>query len=160
MFTQVRTATSSAIVHGHELSRCLDRRFDFIFSISTFEHLLMPWKVALEMNKALNDGGKALIISHGSWPLHEESWDFFRFSKESRYGIFNVYSGFHVVDAQYQYPASIVPFHRGGDGSNFEILSHGPTYLLSGCVVEKIGPPQVAWGAEVSAVYAVHHSHA
>jgi hypothetical protein len=143
---------------AHHLSRCVNRRFDFMFSISTFEHLLMPWKVALEMNKTLNDGGKALIISHGSWPLHEEPWDFFRFSKESWRGIFNVHTGFRVVDAQYQYPASIVPFWI--NDSNFETMSKGRTFLLSGCFVEKIGPPQVAWEAEASAVYDLNYSHA
>jgi hypothetical protein len=143
---------------AHHLSRCVNRRFDFMFSISTFEHLLMPWKVALEMNKALNDGGKALIISHGSWPLHDEPWDFLRFSKESWHGIFNVHTGFRVVDAQYRFPASVVPVYS--NGPNWEILSRQPTYLLSGCFVEKIGPPQVAWEAEASAAYNLNYSHA
>jgi hypothetical protein len=143
---------------AHNLSRCVNRRFDFMFSISTFEHLLMPWKVALEMNRALNDGGKALIISHGSFPLHEEPWDFFRFSKESWHGIFNVHTGFRVVDAQYQYPASIVPLYN--NDSNLDRMSLSLTYLLSGCVVEKTGPPQVAWEADASAVYNMSYSHA
>ena len=143
---------------AHHLSRCINRRFDFMLSISTFEHLLMPWKVALEMNKTLNDGGKALIISHPSWPLHEEPWDFFRFSKESWHGIFNVHTGFRVVDAQYQLPASIVPMYN--NASNLDRFSIERTYLLSGCVVEKTGPPQVAWEAEASAVYNLNYSHA
>jgi hypothetical protein len=141
---------------AHHLSRCVNRRFDFMFSIATFEHLLMPWKVALEMNEALNDSGKALIISHPSWPLHEEPWDFFRFSKESWRGIFNAHTGFRVVDAQYQFPASIVPVYSS---SSYVMLSNERTYLLSGCVVEKTGPPQVAWEAEASAVYDLNYSH-
>ena len=143
---------------AHHLSRCVNRTFDFMFSMATFEHLLMPWKVALEMNKALNDGGKALIISHPAWPLHEEPWDFFRFSKEAWHGIFNVHTGFHLVDAQYQYPASIVPVYC--NAPHFEGMSTGRTYLLSGCIVEKIGPPQVAWEADASAVYDLQYSHA
>ncbi|WP_197503174.1 class I SAM-dependent methyltransferase [Mycobacterium sp. 1245111.1] len=143
---------------AHHLSRCVDRTFDFMFSISTFEHLLMPWKVALEMNKTLNDGGQALIISHPSWPLHDEPWDFFRFSKESWHGIFNVHTGFRVVDAQYQYPANIVPVYS--NAPHFEGMSIEGTYLLSGCIVEKTGPPQVAWEAEASAIYNLNYSHA
>lgn len=143
---------------AHHLSRCVNRRFDFMFSIATFEHLLMPWKVALEMNKTLNDGGKALIISHPAFPLHEEPWDFFRFSKESWQGIFNVHTGFRVVDAQYQFPASVVP--KYGYGADWESMSQHRTYLLSGCVVEKTGPPEVAWEAEASAVYNLNYSHA
>lgn len=142
---------------AHHLSRCVNRRFDFMLSISTFEHLLMPWMVALEMNKTLNDGGKALIISHPSFPLHEEPWDFFRFSKESWQGIFNAHTGFRVVDAQYQYPASIVPRYSNND---FHRMSKERTYLLSGCVIEKTGPAQVAWEAEASAVYDLNYSHA
>jgi hypothetical protein len=143
---------------AHHLSRCVNRKFDFMFSVSTFEHLLMPWKVALEMNKTLNDGGKALIISHPSWPLHEEPWDFFRFSKDSWHGIFNVHTGFRVVDAQYQFPASVVPLYS--NSSAVEGLSNQRTFLLSGCFVEKTGPPQVAWEAEASAIYDLNYSHA
>jgi len=142
---------------AHHLSRCVNRRFDFMFSISVFEHLLMPWKVALEMNKTLNDGGKALIISHPSWPLHETPWDFFRFSKDSWHGIFNVHTGFRVVDAQYQFQASIVSVFS--NAPHLDNMSKFPTYLLSGCIVEKTGPPQVAWEAEASAVYDLNYSH-
>ncbi len=94
---------------AHHLTRHLGQKFAYIFSIAVFEHILMPWKVALEMNKVLASDGLALIISHGAWPLHEEPWDFFRFSKESWTGIFNSHTGFALLDAQYQHEASIVP---------------------------------------------------
>jgi hypothetical protein len=143
---------------AHHLSRYVDRKFDFMFSLSTFEHLVMPWKVALEMNKTLNDGGKALIISHPCWPLHEEPWDFFRFSKDSWHGIFNAHTGFRVVDAQYQFPASVVPLYS--NSAAVEGLSNQRAFLLSGCFVEKTGPSQVAWEAEASTVYDLNYSHA
>lgn len=143
---------------AHHLSRHVKRRFDFIFSISCFEHILMPWKVAIEMNKVLHDGGLARIISHGAWPLHEEPWDFWRFSKEAWSGIFNKHTGFDVIDSQYQFPAQLVP--RYINDANFEHLSLGRTYLISGCIVKKVAEPLVTWDAEVSDVYDLGYSHA
>lgn len=143
---------------AHHMSRSLRERFDFAFSIAVFEHILMPWKVALEMNKVLKRGAPALIISHGSWPLHEEPWDFFRFSKESWGGIFNKHTGFEMIEAQYQYPASIISNYIST--VDFQNMSQGRTYLLSGCLVRKIGLPLVEWEAEASEVYDLSYSHA
>jgi hypothetical protein len=125
--------------------------------MAVFEHLLMPWKVALEMNKVMTEGGLALIISHGAWPLHEEPWDFFRFSKESWAGIFNAHTGFAVLEANYQHQASIVPHYI--HSPDFEAMSAGPAYLLSGCLVRKVSAPQVAWDAEVGEVYNLGYNH-
>ena len=74
----------------------------------------MPWKVALEMNKTLNDSRKALIIAQPSWPLHEEPWDFWVWKKSAWRCVFNVHTGFRVVDAQYQSAASIMPLYSDG----------------------------------------------
>ena len=142
---------------AHHLTRHVNRKFDFIFSIAVFEHLLMPWKVALEMNSILNQGGAALIIAPHAWPIHEEPWDFFRFSKESWSGIFNQHTGFEVVDARYQHPASIVPFYAHNE--HFQSMSLGPAYVMSGCYVRKNAPAKVQWDAEVSEVYDVNYTH-
>jgi SAM-dependent methyltransferase len=143
---------------AHHLTRHINRKFDFIFSIAVFEHLLMPWKVAIEMNRILADGGLALVISHAAWPLHEEPWDFFRFSKESWSGLFNLYTGFAVLDAQYEHQASIVPFYIHNE--HFEHMSQGPTYLLSGCLVQKTGDARVMWNAEAGEITNLRYSHA
>jgi hypothetical protein len=142
---------------AHHLSRHIDRKFDFMFSMAVFEHLLMPWKVAIEMNRVLNVGGCALIISHNAWPLHEEPWDFWRYSKEAWGAIFNKHTGFKVLDAQYQHPASIVPFYAHTD--NLQEMSRGPAYLLSGCYVEKTTNAEVWWDGEVSDVVNVNYSY-
>lgn len=142
---------------AHHLTRHVDQRFDFMFSIAVFEHILMPWKVAIEMNKVLEPGGQALIISHAAWPLHEEPWDFFRFSKDAWRGIFNRHTGFEIIDAQYQYPASIIPQYACSVDTEQMGLSR--TYLLSGCVVRKAADAVVAWDAEASDVYDLNYSH-
>jgi hypothetical protein len=64
---------------AHNLPTDFECRFDFAVSLSTFEHLIMPWKAALELNRALKRGGIAYIQSHQTWPIHEEPWDYFRF---------------------------------------------------------------------------------
>ena len=142
---------------AHHLSRFIDCPVDFIFSIAVFEHLVMPWKIALEMNKVLVDGGYALIISHPAWPLHEQPWDFFRFSTDAWKGLFNSHTGFELIDAQYQFPASIVPVYANSPTT--EYMSVHPTFLLSGCLVRKVGPALVAWEAEVSEIYDVEYDH-
>jgi hypothetical protein len=145
------------VADAHHMSRSLNRRFNHMFSMAVFEHILMPWKVALEMNKMMSDGGTALIISHGAWPLHEQPWDFFRFSTESWRGIFNLHTGFRLLDAQYQYGASVVPHYIS---SNHEAeMSLGEVYLLSGCVAQRIGDAKVSWDAEASEIYEMQYSH-
>ena len=146
------------VCDAHHLSRHVQGPFDFAFSMAVFEHILMPWKVAIEMNKTLKEGALGLIISHAAWPLHEEPWDFFRFSRDSWRGIFNKHTGFEVVEAQYQYPASIVPDYI--DDRNFEQMSLGPTFLLSGCLIKRTGESCVEWNAEVGDVYDLSYSHA
>lgn len=145
------------VTDAHHMARPIARQFGHIFSIAVFEHLLMPWKVALEMNKLLVHGGTALIISHGAWPLHEEPWDFFRFSKDSWHGLFNAHTGFRVVDAQQKYGACVVPQYL--HSVHHAEMSLGDVYLLSGCVVERIGDARVAWDAEVGEVYDLRYSH-
>ena len=132
---------------AHHLSRYVPSGFRFAFSIAVFEHLLMPWKVAIEMSKVLNMGGRALIISHAAWPLHEEPWDYFRFSVEAWTGLFNKHTGFRIVESQYQYPAVVVPAYA--NAADQQVMTLGRTYLLSGCVIEKIGTAKVEWDAEL-----------
>jgi ubiquinone/menaquinone biosynthesis C-methylase UbiE len=43
---------------AHPITEALgSRRFDAVFSLFTFEHLLMPWQVAGEINRVLKPGG-------------------------------------------------------------------------------------------------------
>ncbi|WP_278377261.1 methyltransferase domain-containing protein [Sphingobium yanoikuyae] len=56
---------------AHYLSKHVEKPVDFVCSISTFEHFLMPWKVAIEINKILLPGGKVFSHSHQTWPDHD-----------------------------------------------------------------------------------------
>jgi SAM-dependent methyltransferase len=145
------------VADAHHLTDVVRERFDFAFSMAVFEHLLIPWKVALELNAILNDGALGLIVSHGAWPLHEEPWDFWRYSKDAWRGLFNRHTGFEIVAAEYEHPAAIVPRFagagplRGIDGSG--------TFLMSGCLVRKVGPALVRWDGRAGDVYDLDYSH-
>lgn len=94
---------------AHQLSKHFaPNSVDFMFSISVFEHLMMPWKVALEMNKVLKVGGEAFISTHPTWSPHELPWDFFRFLQNSAQSLFNEYTGFEIVEVSEGLPCRII----------------------------------------------------
>lgn len=69
---------------AHELSLLFpNEHFDVGMSKAVFEHLAMPWKVVLEVNKILRPNGLLFINTLHTFPLHEKPWDFWRFSEEA-----------------------------------------------------------------------------
>lgn len=141
---------------AHTLSHSLQGQFDFAFSISTFEHLLMPWVAALELNKVMKPGGLVFIQSHQTWPVHEEPWDFWRYSVDGWRGLFNFHTGFELVNAAYGQPASIRPL---APNPITVTIPHCDAFLLSGCVARKIGNAIVRWEGDVSKVFDLNYSH-
>lgn len=84
---------------AHKLSQYLGgQRFDAVFSISVFEHLAMPWLAAMEINKCLELGGITFHGTHFAWPLHEQPWDFWRFSDEGLKVLFSPPLGFETIN--------------------------------------------------------------
>lgn len=133
---------------AHQLSSYFKgEQFKAIFSVSVFEHLAMPWLVALEMNKVLEPGGLVFIQTHQTWPVHEEPWDFWRYSKHSWKCLFNAQTGFEVIEVVMGLPCSIVPSHIdvSTDG-----LWHQPAYLGTVMIARKIGPSKLSWDVTVS----------
>jgi SAM-dependent methyltransferase len=143
---------------AHCISSAVAPGFDYIFSISTFEHLLMPWKVVLEFNKILKPGGIVFTHSHQAWPCHDEPWDYFRFSRESWAGLFNIHSGFQIMDARRGDPVSIVSRYNPG-GPAYTGLERSAGYGMSVCLAQKIGDPLVQWEADVGLVTTVKYEH-
>lgn len=83
---------------AHKLSQsCPAEHFDFVFSISVFEHLLFPWKAVLEINQVMKTGGLLYLSTHPAWPPHEWPWDFWRFPCNGFHALFNKYTGFEIV---------------------------------------------------------------
>src|SRR5260370_31340791 len=86
-----------------------ERRFNAVFSVSVFEHLLMPWKAVLEINRVLDPGGFVYVATHQSLPMHDEPRDFWRFSDRAWTALFNAATGFELLDTAMGQRAAIVP---------------------------------------------------
>jgi len=98
---------------AHSLSAYFpDQQYDAVFSVSVFEHLAMPWKAILEINRILKPGGLLYISTHPVWPPHELPWDFWRFSGESFKVLLNAHSGFEIIECMEGNPARIVSLSR------------------------------------------------
>ena len=74
-----------------------DETFDTIFSTQVIEHVHDPKKMLSEANRVLKPGGMAIVSAPFSWELHEEPYDFYRYSK---YGLKSMLenAGFEVVE--------------------------------------------------------------
>jgi SAM-dependent methyltransferase len=93
---------------AHELSRHFAQdSFDAVFSISVFEHLAFPWKVAMEINRVLRIGGLCYVSTHPSWPPHELPWDFWRFPLAGLKLLFSEPLGFRVLAGTEGLPARL-----------------------------------------------------
>ncbi|MCW3475791.1 class I SAM-dependent methyltransferase [Limobrevibacterium gyesilva] len=132
---------------AHALSRHFPpERFDFAQSISVFEHLAMPWKVAVEMNRVLKPGGMALIFSHQTIGMHDVPWDFFRFSDESWNGLFNRRTGFEIVRTDLSSLMHIIP---RAWSEHYRQAENTGGYEASAVIVRKIGAATVDWDVQV-----------
>lgn len=124
--------------------------FDAVFSISVFEHLAMPWKAVLEINRVMKQGGLLFVATHPTWPPHALPWDFWRFSKESFHALLNPATGFDVIRADEGLPCSIVPF--GFEDSMIEMHKH-PANLGVSVLARKCRDydPNLSWNVDVTA---------
>jgi hypothetical protein len=95
--------------------------FDFVFSLSVFEHLAAPWLVAAELNSVLSIGGEAMISVPFAWPLHETPNDFWRFSDDGLKLLFGPELGFEVIRSGMDGGVRLVPEWR-------EVLMELPMY--------------------------------
>ena len=118
------------------------RRFVAAFSTSVFEHLAMPWKVALELNGVLEPGGLVYTATHQTWPIHEEPWDFWRFSKYSWQTLFNAATGFEVLETSMGEPARV---HACRTSPVTKDMPASLAYLGCASLVRKTGEATVAW---------------
>ncbi len=131
------------VADAHQLSSVFaNSSFDFVISASVFEHLLMPWKVALEINKILRPGGSLWISSHQTVGLHDSPWDYWRFSRDSWASIFNKDSGFEIVETVSDYDQYVIPFlAREGKLDSEMAVGHE----LSAVHAIKICETELAW---------------
>ena len=131
---------------AHELCRYFrPSTVDFCYSISVFEHLMWPWKVALELNAIMKVGGLVLTQSHPVWPKHEMPWDFFRYWDSGWRALFCEATGFRVLETVEVHDVDLVPkYYVGSPAVNFRETC---ATLGSAVLAEKVGDAKVSWGA-------------
>lgn len=73
------------------------RQFDTVFSTQVIEHVDDPAKMLAEANRVLNMNGHIILSAPFTWELHEEPYDFYRYTK---YGLRAMLekAGFEVID--------------------------------------------------------------
>lgn len=115
---------------------------DAIVSVSTFEHLLMPWKVAVEMAKILKPGGAIYVQSHQAEGLHDPPFDYWRFSDQAWNGLFNAHTGFRITETVMSAPATILPLRRP---VKHPLVENAAGFRNSAVAAVKTGEPSVDW---------------
>jgi len=135
---------------AHKLSRLFaPHRFGAVAAFSVVEHLLMPWKFAVELNKVLQVGAIGFLSTHQTWPMHDVPWDFWRFSDTAWMALFNRATGFEIVEAALGEPAIVIAAHCHA-ATNF-----GPpsaSFLASSVIFRKIAETSLDWPVEIEDV--------
>lgn len=144
------------IADVHEIARLIDDRFDGFMSIATFEHLIMPWKAAIELNSIIREGAVGLVVTHQTVGIHEVPWDFYRYSDQAWKGIFNCFTGFEILDSGMTLPTMIIPTQWQ---RQFDHAERALGFMTSACVVRKIGEPTVDWPVTVPSITADMYPH-
>jgi len=116
--------------------------FDAIYSVSVFEHLLMPWAVVPQMNKILKPGGLALIFSHQTLGIHDPPWDFWRFSDTAWDALFNHQTGFEILERAMDFEQYVLPHIWRPNKTNEErVVGFEGAVVL----VRKTGECKMSW---------------
>lgn len=101
------------VIDVHSLSEAFPANsVDAVYSISVFEHLVFPWKVALEINRVLKPGGLVFVATHPAWPAHELPWDFWRFPEAGLAHLLGPPTGFELVRTAEGIPAKMYALSR------------------------------------------------
>jgi hypothetical protein len=126
--------------------------FDAIFSLSVLEHLAMPWKVVMEINKLLPVGGYTMHATHLVWPEHEMPWDFWRFTHEGLRALFSPALGFEVVDAGRFDPMRLHPEVVRAETVNLPLERGFGGVAILARKISKVDETRIRWDVPLEAV--------
>ena len=130
------------VADAHDMSSIPDQSFDAVYSVSVFEHLMMPWAVVPQINRVLKPGGIALIATHQTIGMHDMPWDFWRFSDTAWTALFNPRTGFAIEETILEAEQFIIPFiYRPIKAWAERAAGYEGTAVL----VRKTGPCTLAW---------------
>jgi hypothetical protein len=131
------------VCDAHEMASHIPHgSIDAVFCTSTFEHILMPWKVAIEMNKIMRIGAAGYIRTHQSIGMHDLPWDYWRFSDTAWPAIFNRRTGFEIVRTYLGEPMFVVPFDMAPKWIGNE---QSAGFAASAVTVRKIAETDLTW---------------
>lgn len=108
--------------------------FDAVYMMEVLEHVLEPMAALAEIERVLKSGGRLVMSTPFVFGIHEEPWDFWRFT---RHGLEHLLSNFVISSIRarnFYYRSIIVLFMRS-------IFSPGYTNVMIGGVVKVIGFP-------------------
>jgi len=138
------------VCDAHEMSAHLGcGKFDAVMSTSVFEHLLMPWKAAVEVCRVLRHGGIGAVHSHQTIGMHDLPWDFWRFSDTAWHALFNRATGLRVIDTQLEEFMHVVP--RVWE-ERHRLAERSGGYETCSVLFEKAGEPSVDWPVRLADV--------
>jgi len=135
---------------AHKLSEIFSKnQFDAVMAYSVLEHLLMPWKFIIELNKVMKTGGFGYFTTHQSWPIHDAPWDFWRFSDQAWKSLLNKKTGFEIIEARMGEPTFTVPkvLH---EVTNFGEVHF--SYLASHVIFRKINETKLEWPVNIEEI--------
>lgn len=151
----VSDAGVDVVADAHIMSHSFNgQKFDAIISVSVFEHVLMPWKVVLEMNKVLKTGGVVLVHTHQTIGMHDLPWDYWRFSSDCWKGLFNHYTGFEILQTQMSDTMHIVPFWYE---DKYKTTEKTAGFESSVVFARKTGEAMVAWDVDLDNIVSDHY---
>ena len=131
------------VADAHAMAAALPpESFDGLYSISVFEHLMMPWAVVPQMNRVMKPGAVALISSHQTIGMHDMPWDFWRFSDTAWDALFNRHTGFEIIDRIVESEQFVIPFIYRPIKAWAE---RAAGYEGSAVLIRKTGPCTMSW---------------
>jgi hypothetical protein len=140
---------------AHQLSRSYPSDyFDGVMAFSVLEHLMMPWKVMIEINRIMKVGAIGIFSTHQCWPLHDQPWDFWRFSDQSWTALVNKPLGFEIVETRMEEPAYVVAA-RCHPVTDFAEVAE--SFLSSSVIFRKIGHTNLEWPVDLEQITDTHY---
>jgi hypothetical protein len=119
---------------------------DGVFSAATFEHLIMPWKVAIELNRVMRVGAVGYIRTHQTLGMHDVPWDYWRYSDAAWAALFNRHTGFEIMATYLGDPLFVVPHLMGPEWYGHE-TSAG--FSVSSVTFRKVAETTLTWDVPV-----------
>lgn len=135
---------------AHEIAELFEPcTFDRVMAFSVLEHLLMPWKFVIGLNKVLKQGAVGLFTTHQTWPVHDQPWDFWRYSDTTWRSILNEKTGFEIIESAMGEPAFVVAqkFHNV---TAFGMSQIG--FLASNVTFKKVADTVLDWPVKLTDV--------